>query len=962
MYLGKISLSAILIVLMTLTLLNNSFSTENNTADKTEPQLKYHTMNSPEWLRLCRAACAMHPYPTSKRTIFLRYYTDPYRIDADNSLWKPVMGADFKYIFPYQGIPGVMYVPAGWASQKVGDVNSVKNINYKAFGDATKMLHRKGAWMMPHVPAQVWWGATSNQESSQDGALYINMQLLSLEDPPDGFNFDASLEIGTDIDAIRKKADEVLPKGHYSMHAESGGNDPAGFNTHYTYLFGKRETAWADDLHGIHYLWFAIRGLSAHDVGEEWGRKLFKLMLWDCLVWGGATGYNDLPPAHYYDRRQTLDYIAMTESLYSHSDLLGLIRNPKTLPKEALKQQGFYVNVFDGSEPSYFKTESSPGADKIVYTFKTGGAPMLFGDPAYYESMPPVPFERIQGDLFETVANPQHHFITSSINGSSRTPVRQEGEKAIIGSEKPLARYGTLPQGDETLYIIDYKNILSVGRRDSGKINVTVNKAFAENLLVETRLIRNDDDELDTVVSRYVINGEAIFDIQNDFAAKKINPGDKFHIRLLREHPLDRWHIPYFLCDEVVIFGKELETFGYIRTLLTQGVDRDSVVALEAEVGNNSAKPRDVTLTWELPNEWTVAEGDLNKKISVPANGTVRVPISFKVSNTAPFGGHKIRITVDSGETVQGTKTNCAYDSRLIVVKNPTAGEGAQAGFLSVETGGFKGVTGVTIPITHDIAAPPAGKSYRVIEYDQNGEFLPIPIESQFVPVNQQQGKLCWFVEGNDKPVRNFQIRTIDTAEAQSNRKLLLASGQVVVPQNLPMVSDIQHKYCTLDIDMAVPYSKKEEAWVGFKNYFPEGWAMNKFQPDKPVNIILWRFIDDREHLVTAIFDNGSGMPEISSGKYLDVENYGSIDCNRVWGDFGWTYGNDRLDRINPGEKRHLYRIEWSRFYQRWYVDGVLAYERRIALDESLPLVIENKMQLPITIIKMDVRSPYCRK
>jgi len=261
------------------------------------------------------------------------------------------------------------------------------------------------------------------------------MHLLGLETPPDGFNFDAWLEAGTDVAASRRKADEVLPPGHYIMHGENHIADPPDYNTHYMYLFGRRLRAWEDDLHGIHYLWFAVRGLHSHGVSPEWGQRIFKLMMWDSLVWGGASGFVDLPPAYYYDRWQTQEFVGLTRLLWRHGDLLGLVKDPAPLPQEDLLQDGLAVNVFDGSAPTYFPSADSPGGDKRLYAFKTGGAPVKFGDAAYYETMPPVPEESPRGDLFAVKYEPGYHFITSGINSTWRTPIRREQDRLVIRAD-----------------------------------------------------------------------------------------------------------------------------------------------------------------------------------------------------------------------------------------------------------------------------------------------------------------------------------------------------------------------------------------------------------------------------------------------------------------------------------------------------------------------------------------------
>jgi hypothetical protein len=106
------------------------------------------------------------------------------------------------------------------------------------------------------------------------------------------------------------------------------------------------------------------------------------------------------------------------------------------------------------------------------------------------------------------------------------------------------------------------------------------------------------------------------------------------------------------------------------------------------------------------------------------------------------------------------------------------------------------------------------------------------------------------------------------------------------------------------------------------------------------------------------MFDNGSGMVEVSSGKRLKIEGFGEVNCDEVWGDFGWPHANDMIDRVSPLET-HTYRIEWQRLNQRWYIDGILVYERQLALNEPLPLMIWNEGSGNINIESIRVTSLY---
>jgi len=884
------------------------------------------------------------------------------RADENNPLWRKTFGGYFEYVFPYQGIPGIVYQPAGWMAPKVGEVNSVKNINYKAIGKAANMLQRKGNWLNLHCPAMQWWGASSDEETPQEGAVLMNMALLSLETPPDGFNFDAWLEAGADIAAIRKKADEVLPRGHYVMHAESHVADPPGFNAHYMYLFGRRLKSWEDDLYGLHYLWFAVRGLVAHGQSPWWGQRLVRLMMWDSLFWGSASPWADLSPAYYYDRWQMQELVGLTRLLWHHGDLLGLVKDPVLLPEEDLLQGGFAVNVFDGAAPAYFRAPDHPGADKRVYAFKTGGAPLPFGDASYYDALPPVPEAGPSGDLFSTRYEPGFHFMSVGIDGAWRTPTRREGNKIVVCMKNRLARFGTFPARGETVWVIRYKNILSVGRSDRHTLRARVNKAYAENLLVELRFSRADFDDYETVVARPVINQEVVINLPRDLGVEQLHPGDRLHVRLMREHVLDRWHIPYLLCDEVVLSGRELQLYGLIRSRPRDGVTRGGTATFEAEVGNDSGTPRTVRLSWQLPKGWTLAQGEMTQEVTVQPYRTVRASIQVRAGDEAPFGGQIVQITADPGETAGGVATHLGMDSKLVVVAPGDLGDGGgERDLVSIETGGFKGMSGVTIPVTHKVAFPGNGKAYKVVEYDAAGKVVGEPIPAEYVRINDTRGTLSWVVTGNDEVWRNFCIMAVEGQTPLGRPKMLVSTPHMPVPPGHVDTSEVEHKCGILEIEMAVPYSREDVVWVGFKNPLPEGWTLNRFDPDNAQNLMALRFKDEQEQPTVAVFDNGTGMVEVSSGKKLDVEGHGIVDCDEVWGDFGWPVGNGRLDRVSASGA-HVYRLEWQRLYQRWYVDGRLVYERQIALDEPLPLMIENttKRHMPVNWIRMS--SPYSRK
>ncbi len=191
---------------------------------------------------------------------------------------------------------------------------------------------------------------------------------------------------------------------------------------------------------------------------------------------------------------------------------------------------------------------------------------------------------------------------------------------------------------------------------------------------------------------------------------------------------------------------------------------------------------------------------------------------------------------------------------------------------------------------------------------------------------------------------------------------MLLGTGYMVVSPSQSVVSGVKHKYGIFEVKMSVPYSRENDCMVGFKDPLPENWSCGNFDPDNPHNLMMWRFQDIDGDLIVAMFDNGSGLAEISSGKKINIKDYGTVDCDKAWGDYCWPAGNDRMNRYDPTGAEHTYRIEWQRLYQRWYIDNELVYERHIVLDEPLPLAIENRTKGSMGVPCIRVSSPYCRK
>jgi hypothetical protein len=411
-----------------------------------------------------------------------------------------------------------------------------------------------------------------------------------------------------------------------------------------------------------------------------------------------------------------------------------------------------------------------------------------------------------------------------------------------------------------------------------------------------------------------------------------------------------------------VLSGHELQTYGSIRNYPRDAVAHGSVVEFETEVGNDADEVKNVQLRWELPQGWSIDEGEATEELKIPAHRVVRTSVRVRVGDEAPFGGQKVRIAVSSGESVDGVALHHGLDAQLVVVRPaelPESTEGAQ--FISMETGGFRGMDGVTIPVNEDVSALEPGKAHRVSEYDSSGRTVDDAIPSEYVRVNEKRGLLSWVVTGNDEPYRNFYVTTTDNQAPGGRSKMMLATEHFPVPPGHVDISTVKHKHCVLEIEMAVPYSRENDVWVGFKDKLPEEWSYKRFNPSHPVSMMAWRFRDEDDHPTVAMFDNGSGLVEISSGKKLKVEGHGVVDCNDVWGDFGWSAANSRMDRVNSGSN-HVYRMEWQRLYQRWYMNGNLVYERQIALDEALPFTIENHTKHQMGVSWLRATSPYARK
>jgi len=521
----------------------------------------YYTVHSPEWLRLSSVVSAIHPHPAD-------HVLPTYLVDFSTE--RDMDEIDFRFVMPSQGLPGIMYQPAMWAEFKTTPEVSVISIHYKAMEEATRMVHRKGNWIVPHAPASIWWNSVSNLEPPPSGAVYINMMLLANDPPPDGFNFDAELDKGTDMDGIRRMAEKILPGGRYVMLGEYG--DHAAYNSHLSYLYGSKPRPWAEDLHGQLYLGYGVRGLDhnvvwkhGYDVSAEEDRDKpavpqdvrLRLGLWNGMFWGGVTPWFQQFPNGPIPADEVVELMKLVQLFQAHADLQGLLRKPRKLPADQLLQPDLGVNHFNGAAPSYFRTPDSPGADKQIYAFKTGGHRLDLGDPNYYVALPPTIENGPSGDLISVPHEEGFHWISAGIDGIWRTPARREGDRVILGAPNGVAVYGQTPRPDETVYVIRYREILDVKRAGPVRLAVNIDKTYEEPLFVELELRGKGEAPRTRVITRPVIDQRAILDIGNAFGMSTLQPDDVATIRLFRERALSDWHVIPLLCDEVVLDGPE---------------------------------------------------------------------------------------------------------------------------------------------------------------------------------------------------------------------------------------------------------------------------------------------------------------------------------------------------------------------------------------------------------------------
>lgn len=515
------------------------------------------TVQSPEWLRMSGVVSAIHPFPADHNlpTYFISSEPVP---DSD--------AVSYQFVLPSQGLPGFIYQPAIWAYYHTRPELSVTNLDYPAMREATRRAHRKGNRVIPHVPGAEFWDGISAMETSQEGAVYINMQLLANDPPPDGFNFDALLNQGADLDAIRAEAENVMPVGNYVMLGEYG--DPPSYNSFMGYLdtiWTPRPGAWADDLHGHHYLGYAIHGL---DTGVQWQHGAetgdpgvytvplslrASLGVWDALFWGGVTPWTQPFPGGDLHSEDLWKVMVLTKRLQAHADLHGLVKTPATLPVGRMLQRGLAVNLFDGADDTYFSHPDAPGSDKQVYTFKTGGYEVPFGDPNYYTLMPPTPAAGPAGDLFTAPYDKNHHWISAGVDGIWPTPVSVVNNECIISTRDRLAVYGHIPEPGETVTITRYRRILDVRRAAPARLDIRIDKDYAQPLTVELELRRDGFAPDSRIVSRPVVHQRVSLDLEQAFGISELSPDDVAFIRLYREHALSEWHIQPLLCDEVAL-------------------------------------------------------------------------------------------------------------------------------------------------------------------------------------------------------------------------------------------------------------------------------------------------------------------------------------------------------------------------------------------------------------------------
>lgn len=517
----------------------------------------FYTVDSPEWLRLSSVVSAIHPHPADH--VLPTYLVEAFpSFDADRR--------SFHFIMPSQGLPGIVYQPAMWAEFKTTPKRSVTTIDYPAMERAARTVHRKGNWLIPHAPASIWWPGVSGHEPPEAGAVYMNMMLLANDPPPDGFNFDAILDQGADLDGIRRMAEKLLPGGRYVMLGEYG--DWPAYNSHLSYLYGPKFRPWDQGQHGQLYIGYGVRGLD-HNVVWEHGIDVshpedqikpsvpqdvrLRLGLWDAMFWGGVTPWFQPFPGGPIPADEVVELMKLVQLFQFHADLQGLVYKPRKLPPEQVLVPDLGVNHFNGAEPAYFRTEDSPGADKQIHTFKTGDYYLDLGDPDYYVALPPTLEKGPAGDILSVPHEKGFHWISAGIDGTRRMPARREGDRVILAAPEGIAVYGQTPRPGETVYMIRYREILHVQRAGPARLRVQVGKTYTEPLSVELELRREGEDPRTRVVTRPVTDGQVLFDLQHLFGMDDLNTDDAATIRLYREHELSDWHVLPLLCDEVVL-------------------------------------------------------------------------------------------------------------------------------------------------------------------------------------------------------------------------------------------------------------------------------------------------------------------------------------------------------------------------------------------------------------------------
>lgn len=572
----------------------------------------------------------------------------------------------------------------------------------------------------------------------------------------------------------------------------------------------------------------------------------------------------------------------------------------------------------------------------------------------------------LSGELIKLPYDRDYHWVSLRISGAHKLQTRIDGTNIYLGIEKLKGRT-TITQEDEDLCLLELRKVLEVGRAGETKFRVKVNKSYAENLVLEIAYRHDGINKTEKVM---VLGNEATIDLSDIFGTTRIEPNDEIAFELYREHPIEYfedWDLIHFLEDAVVVKGYEAPIICRI-TAFPNNVQKGDNIRLKASVFNTGNVDKNVTAAWCLPTGINTTEGSSRTNIVIHAGETKEISLGVGISDLAKFGGQKIEIGADYGlEQINGK------DKQTMLV---CGGDNWNKDFtrimVSVETAG---ISGVDIPVAGRIDCSAHVDMFsnqyldlstiKVVELDQNGKIIDPNITSYFVkdpdfnPTTNIKGEVAWKVEGTRKKQRDFYIyfktTSVDSSKSYAGdpvwnrRKLTLNAGD-------HLVSNENFRRCTVEIRMKLGAAQSDSfygwrdpsdpicpstsfdilLYDGSKKWmFPlpaHAWdtAFMTWHYRKPFNITEDQVRLPSEKMsstsgLVAEFDNTSGETEYSAQK-----------------DLGWRDGNSRIDRYNSGDY-HNYKICWTRWWQRWYIDNELVYSRELALAEANPLLLWNE-------------------